>query len=500
MSVRSFSKYKLLRESAGEISNSQDGHNAVGSKISLGDGNKFPPFEISDDPKSENYGKNKNLAPVVRAFKQGANWGWSRDDSTGNDKPVKINSKKIYLTGGTVRDHLLGKKPRDYELATNASLDEVYHILKQNGFDYFDKNGELKNSKNGPNQKKGSNQYFWVEQTNKQGRPFIFGIGVNEDTYRLEVFRKTPRGLYNGDIESGTQTEDAYGRDFTINGMYILLNNDNGPNKELYDFFGGMHHIAAGKVHTIGNMKEKLEEDPSRILRYIRMLTSYGNQDKVSDEEKETLTSLANKIGELDRKFVMDEFKKGMDKDDIDPRNYLRCCRDFGVLDHMFPGKLIDTNFPKEMSELGDRHMPVAFMLRMNNPTSLEDLGMEPRELQKIVFLINTLGLNDKIDAKQLSDLTTGYLGSGISSRKLRDFGIKLGGLDGGLMDAFINYTKQPRINIFTTKDGEDTISDDFLDLFDTFSDEIDPDAADERKRKLELDSFQNQLHFMRQN
>ena len=129
MSVRSFSKYKLLRESAGEISNSQDGHNAVGSKISLGDGNKFPPFEISDDPKSENYGKNKNLAPVVRAFKQGANWGWSRDDSTGNDKPVKINSKKIYLTGGTVRDHLLGKKPRDYELATNASLDEVYHIL-----------------------------------------------------------------------------------------------------------------------------------------------------------------------------------------------------------------------------------------------------------------------------------------------------------------------------------------------------------------------------------
>ena len=282
--------------------------------------------------------------------------------------------------------------------------------------------------------------------------------------------------------------------------MYILLNNDNGPNKELYDFFGGMHHIAAGKVHTIGNMKEKLEEDPSRILRYIRMLTSYGNQDKVSDEEKETLTSLANKIGELDRKFVMDEFKKGMDKDDIDPRNYLRCCRDFGVLDHMFPGKLIDTNFPKEMSELGDRHMPVAFMLRMNNPSSLEDLGMEPRELQKIVFLINTLGLNDKIDAKQLSDLTTGYLGSGISSRKLRDFGIKLGGLDGGLMDAFINYTKQPRINIFTTKDGEDTISDDFLDLFDTFSDEIDPDAADERKRKLELDSFQNQLHFMRQN
>jgi hypothetical protein len=91
-------------------------------------------------------------------------------------------------------------------------------------------------------------------------------------------------------------------------------------------------------------------------------------------------------------------------------------------------------------------------------------------------------------------------LGSGISSRKLRDFGTKLGGLDGGLMDAFVNYTKQPRVKIFVTKDGENQISDDFADIFDTFSDEIDPEAADERKRQLELNSFHNQLKFMRPN
>jgi len=501
MSVRTFSQYKLLRE-AGEISSLQSGPNAVGSRISLGDGNKFPAFEVSDDPKSENYGKNKNLAPVIRAFKQGANWGWSRDDQTGGDKPVKINSKKIYLAGGTVRDHLLGKKPRHVELATSASPDEVYRILKQNGFTYVDKKGGLNDhSKNSPNQKEGSNQYFWVEQTNKNDRPFIFGIGVNDDTFKLEVFRKTPRGLSGGDdIEPGTQTEDAAGRDFTINGMYILLSNDNGPNKDLYDFFGGMHHIVSGKIHAIGDMETKLEEDPSRILRYIRMLTSYGNPDKVSDDERMMVKKLANKVGGLDRKFVMDEFKKGMDKDDVDPRNYLKCCRDFGVLDHIFPGKLIDPTLPKEMSELGDRHMPLAFMLRMNSPSSLEDLGMDPRDLQKISFLIKTLGLNDNIDANGLADLTTGYLGSGISSRKLRDFGTKLGGLDGGLMDAFVNYTKQPRVKIFVTKDGENQISDDFADIFDTFSDEIDPEAADERKRQLELNSFHNQLKFMRPN
>ena len=96
MKAKSFNEYKLLRES--EELKTDNETNPVGTKVSLGDGNKFAPFEISDDPKSELYGKNKNLAPIVRAFKQGANWGWSRDENTGKDKPVKITSKKLYNT------------------------------------------------------------------------------------------------------------------------------------------------------------------------------------------------------------------------------------------------------------------------------------------------------------------------------------------------------------------------------------------------------------------
>ena len=160
MKAKSFNEYKLLRES--QESKADNETNAVGTKVSLGDGNKFEPFEISDDPKSELYGKNKNLAPIVRAFKQGANWGWSRDENTGKDKPVKITSKKLFLAGGSVRDHLLGKKPRDIELATSASPDEVYRLLKQNGFTYVNKHGESNNSKVSPNQKEGSHQTFWV--------------------------------------------------------------------------------------------------------------------------------------------------------------------------------------------------------------------------------------------------------------------------------------------------------------------------------------------------
>lgn len=474
---------------------------AVGSRVSLGDGNDFLPFEISDDPKSEHYGKNKNLAPVVRAFKQGANWGWSRDDSTGNDKPVKITGKKLYLAGGAVRDHLMGRKARNIELATNASPDEVYHILKQNGFEFMSEKGVSgqKSSKVSPNRKEGNKQLFWVNRTNKNGRPFSFGLSVNGDEFEMEVFMKTPRGHVEADPEPGTHADDASGRDFTINGMYILLSNDNGPNKELSDFYGGMHHLKSGRISAIGDMKKKLKEDPSRILRYVRMVSCYGDPKKISDEEKKTISGSADGLGKLDRKYMMDEFKKGLDKEDVDPREYMKCFRDLGLLDSLFPGKMVDSELPKELSELGDKHMPLAWMLRMNDPSMLEDLGLDSKDLKKVAFLIKTLGMSEDMDGNGLSDLMQGYMSSGVSGRKLKEFAMKLGGLDGSMVDAFLQHAKSPRVKAFmSADDGSEQLSDEFSDLQDPFTGQMDNNRLEERKKEMELRNFNKQIEYMR--
>lgn len=98
-----------------------NGDTPLAAKVTLGDNNDFQPLTISDDPNSEHYGKNKNLAAIVRAFKKGANWGWSKDDKSGEDKPVKVGTKKLFLTGGALRDHLAGKKPRNMELVTDCA-------------------------------------------------------------------------------------------------------------------------------------------------------------------------------------------------------------------------------------------------------------------------------------------------------------------------------------------------------------------------------------------
>lgn len=514
MRAKTFEEYKVLREAEenddGGESKDAGGDSSdpgVGTKITLGDGNDLPAFEVSDDPKSEHYGKNKNLAPIVRAFKGGGNWGWSRDDNSGDDKPVKIGTKKLYLAGGAVRSHLKGEKARNIELVTNASPDEVYHLLKQNGFEFVDESGKVnkKSDTPHPNRKEGTKQHFWVEKSNKNGRPFTFKVRVNEDEFDLELMQKTPRGHDNRDdeFEPGTHSDDASGRDFTINGMYIALTNDNGPNKDLHDFHGGIHHMKAGQIEPIGGM-ESLGKYPARLIRYCRFMHGYGNPKDITDDKKKAIQAAAGKLGNYhknpdSKKYMMDEFKKGMKKDDKDSRSFLKLIADLGLGDSMFPGKLLDTDMPKELSEMGDKDMPLAWMLRMNHPDTLGDLGMEPEELKKLTCLIKSLSMDEEMDENSLDDLTNCYMSSGLSGRKLRDWGTKCGGKSGHLMDAFLAHAKSPRIKLHIMgEDGQEKLNDMFKDLVDPFTGNRDEDGISERKKSEELKNFRKHMEYMR--
>jgi tRNA nucleotidyltransferase/poly(A) polymerase len=480
---KKFSDYKRSKDQLNEASetNGKKSENdlGLGAKITLGDNNDYLPFEVSDDPKSESYGKNKNLAPIIRAFKDGANWGWSRDDKNGNDKPVKIGSKKLYLAGGAVRSHLKGEKPRNIELVTNASPDEVYHILKQNDFNY------LKDEE--PKAAKGKN--FWITKTNKNGRPFAFGVQVNEDEFELEVFRKTPRGIEHDsdDPEPGTHKDDASGRDFTINSMYILLSNDNGPNKELVDFHSGIHDLKNKKVTPIGGMKA-LDEHPSRVIRMIRFMHADGDPKKLTDDEKESIKNASKNLKKVDKKYMMKEFRKGFKGD---TRKYLSLASDLGITDSLFPGKFFDSKLPKELSEIEDADMPLAYALRLNNPDHLRGLDLD--NLNKILVLIKLLNLKS-LDQNNLDDLTNCYNQSDISTRKLQDWALKIGNVDPKLVQGFIAHCRSPRVKVSFSDQGKDKVHDDFADLIDPFNGELDDERAKSRRKEIEYRNFLSKL------
>jgi tRNA nucleotidyltransferase/poly(A) polymerase len=480
----SFKDFKLLREQEEKSKKGGKSGPEVDAKVSLGDGNDFDPFVVSDDKNSEHYGKNKNLAPVVRAFKKGGNWGWSKDDGSGEDKPVKIGAKKLFLVGGPVRDHLKGRKPKDMELATNASPDEVYHLLKQNDFQYVEDPGQAS-----------GDFAFWVKKTNKSGRPFVFGVKSYDDEYNLTIFTKTPKGNVDMDPESGTHGEDAAGRDFTMNAMYLALTNDNGPNKELHDFYGGIHDLNDGRVRAVGDMSKKFKEDPTRLLRYARMVDTYGDSKNISAEDKDTIAKSVQHLSKLKPDQMMGELKKALDRDDGDGRKTLMLMKKLGMLDSMFPGKQIDSDLPKELSELGDKHMPLAYMLRMNHPDSLKDSGLDEDMLRKVRFLIKSLSLNDNLDEEGLEDLVNSFRESGVSTRKLKAWAEKVGKLDPSTVDAFITHLKSPRVKAIVSGDEGEEVAEGFKDLFDPFDKKVrNPAALDDRIRQMEWMNFRKLL------
>jgi poly(A) polymerase len=146
---------------------------------------------------------------------------------------------KAYLVGGCVRDLLVGKKPKDFDVATSATPNEIKAVFRNSRI---------------------------------IGRRFrlahvFFGSKIIETS----TFRANPRDedeidlLIRRDNVFGTETEDARRRDFTINGLFYDVERE-----EVIDHVGGLADLEAKLVRTIGDPDVRFQEDPVRMLRAIK--------------------------------------------------------------------------------------------------------------------------------------------------------------------------------------------------------------------------------------
>jgi poly(A) polymerase len=178
---------------------------------------------------------------------------------------LRAKGHEAYLTGGCVRDLLLGIKPKDFDVATSARPEEVKAIFR---------NCRL------------------------IGRRFLLAHVVFPGGKIIETatFRAKPSDEVTGE-EEGTGTEDllvvqdnvygnieedAFRRDLTINGLFY----DPVVGKVI-DYVGGKKDLAAGLIRTIGDPQIRLQEDPVRILRAIRFAKRLG-----FDIEENTLKAM----------------------------------------------------------------------------------------------------------------------------------------------------------------------------------------------------------------
>lgn len=210
-----------------------------------------------------------------------------------------------YLVGGCVRDLLLGRVPADYDVATDATPDEVmrmfprtYAVGAQFGVVLVPVHNESGALKQPEPEYQDTDEPFTVEQL-----PKPHGKVIEVATFRSDGLYTD--GRHPDEVRySKDPREDVQRRDFTINGL--LLDPLNGD--RVLDYVGGRQDLNAGILRTIGEPERRFREDKLRLLRAVRFAARFSY--KVEPRTMDAVRRLAPEIAQVSRERVRDEISK----------------------------------------------------------------------------------------------------------------------------------------------------------------------------------------------
>jgi poly(A) polymerase len=213
-----------------------------------------------------------------------------KDFATSIVKTLRQHGFEAYLVGGCVRDLLLGREPKDYDVATNATPRQVMTIFPQTyavGAQFGVVLVPAPDSGSAPDcEAEGGSKSACVEVAT-----FRSDIGYTDGRHPDEVrFSNDPR-------------EDVARRDFTINGM--LLDPVSG---EVFDYVGGRKDLEAGIIRTIGNPQHRFTEDKLRMLRAVRFAARF--EYTIEPLTFAAMQALADQIAVVSRERVRDELTR----------------------------------------------------------------------------------------------------------------------------------------------------------------------------------------------
>ncbi|PYR62707.1 MAG: hypothetical protein DMF91_05780, partial [Acidobacteria bacterium] len=160
-----------------------------------------------------------------------------------------------YLVGGSVRDLLLGRRPKDFDIGTSAHPYQVKKLFRNCWI--IGRRFRLAHVKFGQ-------KVIEVATFRRQVEP---GEEVVQDGVPAPD-PTTPQGeqLIHHDNTFGTPEEDAFRRDFTINALFYDI-----ATFSIIDYVGGLDDVRAGIVRAIGDPEARFREDPVRMLRAVAL-------------------------------------------------------------------------------------------------------------------------------------------------------------------------------------------------------------------------------------
>lgn len=188
-----------------------------------------------------------------------------------------------YIVGGGVRDVLLGLKPKDFDIATNATPEQVKKTIRNCRL--IGKRFRL------------AHVFF--------GRHIIevatFRGGHEQATSQQEAAHR--EGLIMRDNVYGTIEEDAVRRDFTINALFY-----DPTSEKILDFVGGMKDLKKQQIHLIGEPNIRYREDPVRMLRALRIANKLSFH--IEKQTLATIMAMADHLQRVSSARLFEEYQK----------------------------------------------------------------------------------------------------------------------------------------------------------------------------------------------
>ena len=207
---------------------------------------------------------------------------------------------KAFCVGGCTRDMLMNVQPKEYDITTSATPDEVSKIFSH---------------------------------TIPVGASFgVILVLIGHYRFEVATFRKDESysdGRHPDSVTYSTdEEEDVLRRDFTINGMLY-----DPVEEEAIDFVGGMDDIRDGIIRTIGVPYQRFDEDKLRLMRAVRFASRYGFG--IEKDSYAALQGLAPEITQVSEERIRDELVKIIMQKN--PGAGLKLLRECGLLRCILP-------------------------------------------------------------------------------------------------------------------------------------------------------------------
>lgn len=198
-------------------------------------------------------------------------------------KDLQKNNFQAYLVGGCVRDLMCGLEPKDFDIATDATPEQVRKIFKASRII--------------------GRRFKLVHVFNRSELIEVATFRAGDDSSNNNNLIKDTSGKIIRDNIWGDLEQDTYRRDFTVNALYYCP-----ISQKIVGHKDGMKHIHEKSIVSIGDPVKRFSEDPVRSLRAIRF--SNKLDFKIDKDIKEAIYEKGHLLSDISNARLFDEFCK----------------------------------------------------------------------------------------------------------------------------------------------------------------------------------------------